>query len=331
MGTTVEGVQATVRTHRLQIRHLALANIGVAIVAFGIGAGMALMQALSRANLDLPFRTPDKYYMSVTTHGTLMALVFTTFFIMGFGYAVAERTLERPVPFRGLAWGSLWLAVAGTLATVVAILAFKATVLYTFYPPLKVHPAFYIGLTLVAVGSWGGSAVMLTALRQWSKQNRGRWRLAFRMCAPSRRGTPRRKSTKSVAPRSRSSMVWGPIVPPTPLGWFGSCFLYTSSCSFKKADSSAPITLCWLGGSSRAAAAIGSAAERSGKANISNALVPCSGGASPTECPFGVPTLRARAIEECRTPNHPRLRTRSVDDPAALAVATTRTRGAWPR
>ena len=33
------------------------------------------------------------YYMSVTAHGTLMALVFTTFFIMGFGYLVAQRTL----------------------------------------------------------------------------------------------------------------------------------------------------------------------------------------------------------------------------------------------
>jgi cytochrome c oxidase subunit 1 len=174
MDGTVAAVQAPIRAQRLQIRHLALANIGVAIAAFGIAAGMALMQALSRANLELPFRTADMYYMSVTAHGTLMALVFTTFFIMGFGYVVAERTLERPVPFRGLAWGSFWLAAAGTLATVVAILAFKATVLYTFYPPLKAHPAFYIGLTLVVIGSWGWSAVMLVALRQWRLLNPGR-------------------------------------------------------------------------------------------------------------------------------------------------------------
>jgi cytochrome c oxidase subunit 1 len=174
MDGTVAAVQAPIRAQRLQIRHLALANIGVAIAAFGIAAGMALMQALSRANLELPFRTADMYYMSVTAHGTLMALVFTTFYIMGFGYVVAERTLERPVPFRGLAWGSFWLAAAGTLATVVAILAFKATVLYTFYPPLKAHPAFYIGLTLVVIGSWGWSAVMLVALRQWRLLNPGR-------------------------------------------------------------------------------------------------------------------------------------------------------------
>jgi cytochrome c oxidase subunit 1 len=55
-----------------------------------------------------------------------------------------------------------------------AILSFKATVLYTFYPPLKAHPAFYIGLTLVVVGSWGWSAVLLLALRLWRRENRGR-------------------------------------------------------------------------------------------------------------------------------------------------------------
>lgn len=156
------------------IRRLALANIGASVIAFGIAAAMAMMQALSRANLDLPFRSASMYYMSVTAHGTLMALVFTTFFIMGFGYVVAERALDRPVPYRGLAWASFYLAVIGTLATVVAIVTFKATVLYTFYPPLKAHPAFYIGLTLVVVGSWGWSAVMLLALRAWRKEHIGK-------------------------------------------------------------------------------------------------------------------------------------------------------------
>ena len=55
---------------------------------------MALMQALSRAELDLPFRTAKMYYLSVTAHGVLMALVFTTFFIMGFGkMSVQEHTV----------------------------------------------------------------------------------------------------------------------------------------------------------------------------------------------------------------------------------------------
>ena len=90
------------------VRRLAIAHIGVAVAAFGVASAMAMMQALSRANLELPFRSASMYYMSVTGHGTLMALVFTTFFIMAFGYVVAERALGRAVPHQWLAWASFW-------------------------------------------------------------------------------------------------------------------------------------------------------------------------------------------------------------------------------
>ena len=42
---------------------LALANLWVAILAFGVASAMALMQAMSRANLDLPGRTAQLYYL----------------------------------------------------------------------------------------------------------------------------------------------------------------------------------------------------------------------------------------------------------------------------
>ena len=153
---------------------LALANIGVAVASFGIAAAMAIMQAISRANLDLPFRSAGMYYLSVTAHGTLMALVFTTFFIMGFGYVVAGASLDGALKMSRTAWWSFWLAALGTAAAVIVILGGKATVLYTFYPPLQAHPAFYIGLTLVVVGSWGWSLVMLMALRTWRRAHPGR-------------------------------------------------------------------------------------------------------------------------------------------------------------
>ncbi|HYT05421.1 MAG TPA: b(o/a)3-type cytochrome-c oxidase subunit 1 [Gemmatimonadales bacterium] len=152
---------------------LALANLWVAILAFGIASAMALMQALSRAALDLPWRSAKMYYLSVTAHGTLMALVFTTFFIMAFGYVVAERTLGRPVPHGGLAWTGFWVALAGTLAAVAAILSGKATVLYTFYPPLKAHPAFYIGATLLVVGSWIWGFVVIRSYLLWKREHVG--------------------------------------------------------------------------------------------------------------------------------------------------------------
>jgi cytochrome c oxidase subunit I len=166
--------QRTVGPHGQSFVQLALMNIGVAIAAFGIASAMAIMQALSRANLDLPFRSAGMYYMSVTAHGTLMAIVFTTFFIMGFGYVVAHHALGDALAMRRTAWASFWIALAGTLAAVAIILAGKATVLYTFYPPLKAHPLFYIGLTLLVVGSWGWSFVMLRALGRWRRSNPGR-------------------------------------------------------------------------------------------------------------------------------------------------------------
>lgn len=154
------------RTDRLSLAHL-----WVAILAFGAAAAMAFMQALSRASLDLPWRSARMYYLSVTAHGVLMALVFTTFFIMAFGYVVATRTLGRAPAAPRLAWAGFWVALAGTLAAAAAILTGKATVLYTFYPPLKAHPAFYIGLALVVVGSWCWAAVMLLSYRAWRREH----------------------------------------------------------------------------------------------------------------------------------------------------------------
>jgi len=151
---------------------LSLAHLWVAIMAFGVAAAMAFMQALSRASLDLPWRSAKMYYVSVTAHGVLMALVFTTFFIMAFGYVVVTRALERAPATPRLAWAGFWTALAGTLAAVVAILSGRATVLYTFYPPLQAHPAFYLGLTLVIVGSWCWAAVMLLSYRAWRKEHR---------------------------------------------------------------------------------------------------------------------------------------------------------------
>jgi cytochrome c oxidase subunit 1 len=151
---------------------LVRANIWVAVMAFGVAAAMAMMQAISRANLELPYRSASMYYMSVTAHGILMALVFTTFFIMGLGWAVAQKEIGA-VPWRRAGWISFWLATAGVVMALATVFAFKSSVLYTFYPPLQAHPLFYIGLTLLVVGSWVWAGAMITAWRQ-SRAARGR-------------------------------------------------------------------------------------------------------------------------------------------------------------
>ena len=148
---------------------LSLAHVWVAILAFGAASAMAFMQALSRASLDLPWRSAKLYYVSVTAHGVLMALVFTTFFIMAFGYVVVSRTLDQEPTGLKLAWAGFWIALAGTAMAAFAILTGRATVLYTFYPPLQAHPLFYIGLTLVIVGSWCWGIVILLSYRTWHR------------------------------------------------------------------------------------------------------------------------------------------------------------------
>jgi cytochrome c oxidase subunit 1 len=152
---------------------LPLWNVLVAVSAFAVAAMIAVMQALSRADLHLPARTASIYYLSVTAHGVLMGLVFTTFFIMGFGTFVARTALRRPWACPGIAKASFWTCLLGTVMAAAAILAGKASVLYTFYPPLMAHPAFYIGAALLVVGSWGWCAVMLCSWKAWKADNPG--------------------------------------------------------------------------------------------------------------------------------------------------------------
>ena len=53
------------------------------------------------------------------------------------------------------------------------VFAGRATVLFTFYPPLVASPFFYIGLVLVVAGSWIWCLVMMLAMAQWKRENPG--------------------------------------------------------------------------------------------------------------------------------------------------------------
>ena len=153
------------RRHRL-----ASAHFGVAIAAFAVAACLGLLQALSIAGVQLPKWGEDLFYLSMTAHGVLMALVFTTFFIMGLGYVFARESLDRLVGERA-GWIGFVLALGGSVAAATVILQGEATVLYTFYPPLQAHPAFYIGATLLVVGSWIWGGVLLASYRSWRREH----------------------------------------------------------------------------------------------------------------------------------------------------------------
>jgi len=151
---------------------LAASHIGVAVAAFGVASFMGVLQALSMADIAFPWRSESLYYMTLTAHGVLMALVFTTFFIMGLGYVLARECLGRIVG-QAAGWLAFGLGTAGAAAAAVTILRGQSTVLYTFYPPLQAHPLFYIGATLIVVASWIWGAIIIASFRAWRREHRG--------------------------------------------------------------------------------------------------------------------------------------------------------------
>src|SRR3954470_5324220 len=117
---------------------------------------------------------PELYYRSVTAHGTVMGYVFPTLIAMGFGYAITELALKRPLAGVRWAWAGFWLLVVGAVTASIPIALGRASVLYTFYPPMIGSVFYYLGVVLVVVGSWVWVALMSINLRAWKKDNAGK-------------------------------------------------------------------------------------------------------------------------------------------------------------
>ncbi len=143
--------------------------IPVALLVIGIYHG--LMQTIYRAGIlrDTSFLYLD-YYQGLTLHGVINALVLTTFFAVAFGHVTMAFYFKRE-PNRKLMWLSFILMLSGTLMAAWAMLAGKASVLYTFYPPLKAHPLFYLGAALLIVGSWFPLFDWARMYNRWKKEN----------------------------------------------------------------------------------------------------------------------------------------------------------------
>ncbi len=152
---------------------LVLNHLWVAFIAFVVACLLGEYQVLERSGLFPALDSTRVYFASVSTHGVLMAFVLTTFFIMGFGYYVAVSSLKQPLWNLPLAWASFWIALVGTVLAAIPLLTGNASVLYTFYPPIVAHAAFYIGATLLVVGSWLWCAIMLVTFGQWKKAHPG--------------------------------------------------------------------------------------------------------------------------------------------------------------
>jgi cytochrome c oxidase subunit I len=152
---------------------LALFHYWVAFATFLLAVVLGAWQMLMRSPLPAPLDDSAAYYASVTLHGTAMAYVVTTFFAMGFGYAVAATSLGRPIRGATAAWIGFAICLVGTIMAVVTILAGRASVLYTFYPPLLASGWYYGGAFLLIAGSMIWVVLMILNMAAWKRENPG--------------------------------------------------------------------------------------------------------------------------------------------------------------
>ena len=152
---------------------LALFHYWVAFATFLPAVLLGAWQMLMRSPLPAPLDDSAAYYASVTLHGTAMAYVVTTFFAMGFGYAVAATSLGRPIRGATAAWVGFAICLAGTVMAVAAILSGRASVLYTFYPPLLASGWYYGGAFLLIAGSMIWVVLMILNMAAWKRDNPG--------------------------------------------------------------------------------------------------------------------------------------------------------------
>lgn len=147
----------------------------ISFLAVAVGMLFGLFQALERANINPYANLPivSSYYQGLTLHGVLNVLVFTFAFTNGFLTLIMVRALKQPIASPVLLAASFWLTLLGVLLAGWTMLTNQASVLFTFYPPLKAHPLYYLGLTLVATSTWVTSANLFWSLRRWRKAHPG--------------------------------------------------------------------------------------------------------------------------------------------------------------
>jgi cytochrome c oxidase subunit 1 len=154
-------------------KKLVLAHFWIAFIAFFAAILLGEWQMFVRSPLSPWVNNPEHYYRSVTAHGTVMGYVLPTLVAMGFGYAISELALKRPLIGVRWAWAGFWLVIVGTLMAATTTALGKSSVLYTFYPPMIGSTFYYLGVVLVVVGSWVWVALMSVNLYTWKKENPG--------------------------------------------------------------------------------------------------------------------------------------------------------------
>ena len=190
-------------------RKLILAHFWLAFAVFGFALLLGAWQMFVRS----PLCTLDQQSRAgITARSPRTArrwrYVFPTLVAMGFGYAISEVRAEAAAGRRALGLGRI-LADRRRLGDGARPVALgRASVLYTFYPPLIGNAFYYIGVVLVVVGSWIWVALMSINLRVWQQGNPGapvplrdvRQRRRRPICGPGPRSARRSKLLLQIIP-----------------------------------------------------------------------------------------------------------------------------------
>jgi len=157
----------------LNNRQLILGHFWLAFALFTVALVLGAWQMWVRSPLLPWVSDPELYYRAVTAHGTVMAYVLPTLVAMGFGYAISQAALQQSLIGVRWAWLGLILVAVGSVMAVIPVALGRASVLYTFYPPLVGSAFYYIGVVLAVVGSWIWVALLSVNLYAWKREHPG--------------------------------------------------------------------------------------------------------------------------------------------------------------
>ncbi len=130
-------------------------NAVSAVVFLLVGGVAAILLAMTRWQAVHLLRV-DWFYRILTLHGLNMLIFWILFFEVAVLYFAVTVPLNARLFSRKVAWASFGQMIVGATMVNYIILDGKADVLLTSYLPLLAHPAFYLGIILVATGTLTG-------------------------------------------------------------------------------------------------------------------------------------------------------------------------------
>jgi cytochrome c oxidase subunit 1 len=157
-------------------KKLTLYMLMLGFIALLLGTFFGPLQSFNYGGLDLyPYLKPlvQSYYQGLSLHGVLNAIVFTQLMAQALLVYFPARELGYK-PNMTLAWVSWWMALVGLLIAAIPLLLNAASVLYTFYAPLKAHWAFYVGAAIFVLSSWVSAYIVLQMWLRFKRENPGK-------------------------------------------------------------------------------------------------------------------------------------------------------------